>query len=228
MKKIFVSIVYLFFVVGCANNEAVNQNDQVVDQKLDLVSLLDSIWVLEQEPIRLRDSIGRVHGFESAEFIKQQEICDRNHQLNEEKITEILESFGWPDGQEIGEQGNLTICNVIQHSDLETRLKYLPLMKEAVKKGDLQPRLLARAEDRIATDQGALQVYGGQIKYYKETKSFDVWPIIDPVNVNKRRAAIGLVSIEEFLDSRRTPLTWDLEKQIKRTEAFRAEMEKEE
>ena len=64
------------------------------------------------------------------------------------------------------------------------------------------------------------QVYGGQIKYYPKTKSFDVWPIADPENVDKRRADIGLEPMAEFLKNRRTPLEWNLEEQIKRTEAF--------
>ena len=87
----------------------------------------------------------------------------------------------------------------------------------------LQPRLLARAEDRLATDNGNLQVYGEQIKYYPETKSFDVWPIVDPENVDKRRDEIGLEPIAEFLSNRRHPLEWNLEEQIKRTELFEKE-----
>ena len=35
-------------------------------------------------------------------------------------------NYGWPAKEVIGEQGNLTICNVIQHSDNTIRLHYLP------------------------------------------------------------------------------------------------------
>lgn len=57
-----------------------------------------------------------------------------------------------------------------------------------MKEKELAPRLLARAEDRLATDRRGLQIYGGQIKYYPKTKSFNVWPIMDPENVDQRRA----------------------------------------
>jgi hypothetical protein len=133
---------------------------------------------------------------------------------------DILDTEGWPSKDIIGEQGNLTICNVLQHSDNEVRAKYLPMMREAVKMKKLQPWLLARAEDRLATDREELQVYGGQIKYYPETKSFNVWPIVDPENVDKRRAEISLEPIAQFLRNRRTPLEWNLREQIKRTEEF--------
>ncbi|MEM6380730.1 MAG: DUF6624 domain-containing protein, partial [Bacteroidota bacterium] len=81
------------------------------------------------------------------------------------------------------------------------------------------PQLLVRAEDRLATDRDELQIYGGQMKYYPETQSFNVWPVLDPVNIDKRRAEIGLEPIAEFLKAR-FDFEWDLEEQIKRTEAF--------
>ena len=82
-----------------------------------------------------------------------------------------------------GEQGNWTICNVIQHSDNEVRIQYLPMMRQAVKDKKLEPRFLVRAEDRIATERGDLQIYGGQMKYYPETKSFNLWPVFEPKNI---------------------------------------------
>jgi len=86
----------------------------------------------------------------------------------------------------------------------------------------LQARYLVRAEDRIATDKGELQIYGGQMKYYPETKSFNVWPVHDPVNIDKRRAEIGLEPIAGFLKNR-FDFEWNLEEQIKRSEEFEKE-----
>jgi len=93
------------------------------------------------------------------------------------------------------------------------------MMRRAVKEKQLSPRLLARAEDRIATDRGELQIYGTQLKYYPETKTFDVWPVYNPVNIDKRRAKIGLEPIAIFL-KRRLNFEWNLEEQIKRTADF--------
>ena len=59
------------------------------------------------------------------------------------------------------------------------------------------------------------------MKYYPETQSFNVWPVLDPERVNERRAAIGLGPIEEHLRSR-FGFEWDLEEQIRRTKAFEA------
>ena len=216
----------VLIIASCAqegeNNEPHTEGESLLIKK-NLIALLDTIWRTEQEPIRLRDSLGKVHGYESVEFQKQNEVYHKNHDINEKKILEILETQGWPSKNTIGEQGNLTICNVLQHSDVEIRKKYLPIMRKAVEEKQLAPRLLARAEDRLATDRGDLQIYGGQIKYYPETKSFNVWPVIDPWNVDQRRAEIGLEPMADFLSNLRSPMEWNLEEQIKRTEEFKKE-----
>lgn len=209
----------ILLLFGCSTKE---QKEEAVHsgQPEDLIRLLDSIWISEQTPIRLRDSLIKIHGVDAPEVQEQQKRYKDNHIINEKKVREILDQQGWPDEKLIGEQGILTICNVIQHSDMEIRHKYLPMMKEAVNEGKLQPRLLARAEDRLATDKGELQMYGSQVKYYPETKTFDVWPIFDPMNVDKRRASIGLGTMADFLSQRRFQLTWDVEKQKIRSEEF--------
>ena len=216
----------LLSIMACANDQVSSDASVEKKTKPDLIAVLDTIWNMEQQPIRLRDSLMDVYGAESKEALEQQEVYKRNHVINEKKVKAILES-GWPDKELIGENGNLTICNVLQHSDNEVRIKYLPLMKQAVLDKKLEPRFLVRAEDRIATERGDLQIYGGQMKYYPETKSFNVWPVYDPVNIDKRRAEIGLGPIAEHLKNR-FDFEWNLEEQIKRTEEFeKAKLEKE-
>ena len=205
---------------GCSNKKRTtdSQSPKQLNSKY-LIAFLDTIYRAEQEPIRLRDSFAEKFGMESEERRIQNEIYKKNHIINEAKIKKLLSEYGWPSKDSIGEQGSLTICNVLQHSSPEVRVQYLPMMREAVLNEKLDPRFLVRAEDRIATDRGDLQIYGGQVKYYPETKSFDVWPVYDPANIDKRRAEIGLGPIAEHLKDRFN-LEWNLEEQIKRSEEF--------
>ena len=184
-----------------------------------LKAVLDTIFTMEQGPLRMRDSLMKKYGVESEEAQKMQALYKKNHAINEQKVRHLLDTYGWPDKALIGEQGSLTIANVIQHSDNDIRIKYLPMMREAVQEKKLHPRFLVRAEDRIATERGDLQLYGGQMKYYPETKSFNVWPVYDPANIDKRRAEIGLGPIAEHL-KRRFNFEWNLEEQIERTKEF--------
>ena len=189
------------------------------EQQENLIALIDEIWQTEQEPIRLRDSLISKYGVDSDLVKKQELIIDKNHTINEKKVINILKKYGWPTKEMVGERGNWTICNVIQHSDNKIRIQYLPMMRQAVIDKLLEPRFLARAEDRIATERGDLQIYGGQMKYYPETKSFNLWPVFDPENIDRRRTAIGLDSIAIFLKNRFN-FEWNLEEQKKRTKAF--------
>lgn len=215
-------ILCIVFFIACSKGKGTAGQDQILQDSIKasqyLVAVLDTIWTSEQEPITKRDEMLEKYGADSKEFEKYQTIYKSNHAVNEQKIIEIL-ADGWPDKEVIGESGNRTICNVLQHSDYDMREEYLPLMQKAVKDGQLNPQLLVRAEDRLATDRGALQIYGGQMKYYPETKTFNLWPVYDPVNIDKRRAAIGLGPIAEYLKNR-FDFEWNLEEQLQRTEEF--------
>lgn len=209
----------LLFAISCSESNTSDDTSQSSHHQEDLIAVLDTIWRTEQTPIRRRDSLMDIYGADSDLVKEQQAIYERNHIVNEIKVKRILDEYGWPAKELIGEQGNWTICNVIQHSDNEVRIEYLPMMREAVKADKLEPRFLVRAEDRIATERGDLQIYGGQMKYYPETKSFNVWPVLDPENIDERRAAIGLGPIAEYLKDR-FDFEWDLAEQIRRTEEF--------
>jgi hypothetical protein len=211
---------FIFFLCGITFSVA-----QVSIEAKDVQAILDTVWDMEQTPLRMRDAAMKRHGVDSEEFKKYQRIYKKNHIINEQKVKAILDTFGWPTKEMTGSNGNWTICNVIQHSDNTVRIQYLPLMRQAVKDGKLEARFLVRAEDRIATEKGELQLYGGQMKYYAETKSFNLWPVYDPENIDKRRAALGLEPIADFLKWRFN-FEWNLEEQKQRTAKFIAEKNK--
>ena len=223
MRIIILLLILLSFSCLDKTNTVKTQEPKQTNEQL--IAMLDSIWTTEQQPITLRDSMIELYGADSKEAEKYQLIYEKNHVINEEKITNLLDTYGWPKKEVIGEQGNWTICNVIQHAENDVRIKYLPMMKEAVLEKQLQPRFLVRAQDRIATEQGQLQIYGGQMKYYPETKSFNVWPVFEPENIDKRRAEIGLEPIAEFLKARFN-FDWNLEEQIQRSKEFEAQQQK--
>ena len=210
---------FLLIMMSCSSNKKSEEIETTAEKQENLIAVLDTIWTTEQLPIRSRDSLITLYGVDHNLVKEQNIIIDKNHLINEKKVKEILDNYGWPSKEMIGERGNWTICNVIQHSDNEVRLQYLPMMRQAVKDKKLEPRFLVRAEDRIATERGDLQIYGGQMKYYPETKSFNLWPVFDPANIDKRRTEIGLDSIAIFLKNR-FDFEWNLEEQIKRSKDF--------
>ena len=215
----YILLFSLLVVMSCSSKNNSKKPSTATKKQENLIAVLDTIWRSEQRPITLRDSLMQIYGAESELVKEQQAIYESNHIINEQKVKNILDKYGWPTKEMAGEQGNWTICNVIQHSDNEVRIQYLPIMRQAVRDKKLEPRFLVRAEDRIATERGDLQIYGGQMKYYPETKSFNLWPVFEPENIDKRRAEIGLDSIAIFLKNRFN-FEWNLDEQIKRTAEF--------
>lgn len=190
----------------------------------ELVSLLDSMHQTDLQSLRKSRALRKEYGMQSKESKAQDAIGHAIQASNIAKVADILAEYGYPGEEIIGEAGAYVLYSMIQHSNEQTRPKYVPIMKKAVQQGNCRAIYLTSIEDRIATYQGALQIYGNQVKYYPETKTFDVWPIQNPAAVDKRRAKIGLRPIAIRLKSRFN-LDWDLEKQKIRTATFLKEKE---
>jgi len=75
------------------------------------------------------------------------------------KVEEIINKYGWLGADVVGEHGNQTIWLIIQHSDLATQERYLPMMREAAKNVKASASDLAYLEDRVALRQGKKQIY---------------------------------------------------------------------
>ena len=104
--------------MSCSSKD---KSKKPIQETENLIQVLDTIWQKEQIPIRLRDSLINIYGAESKEADVYQKKYRKNHTLNIKKIKEILDKYDWPELTLIGEQGNRTICNVLQHADQETR-----------------------------------------------------------------------------------------------------------
>lgn len=136
-------------------------------------------------------------------------IMVRKDSINLIKVMKILDEKGWVGKNVVGAQGNQTLFLVIQHSDLKYQQKYLPMMREAVKIGNANPGNLAYLEDRVALREGRPQIYGSQAAKNKSTNKMYISPMIDPDNVDKRRAEVGLGTMAEY--AAKMNIEWNLE-----------------
>ncbi len=191
--------------------EIVKANKEKAEANLDkpLVAILDTIYQEDQKYRQQIKGIEEKYGWESDEMKAHWEIINEKDSVNLIKIKKILDTRGWLGADVIGKQGNSTLFLVIQHADLETQEKYLPIMREAVKKGNAQASSLALLEDRVALRKGEKQIYGSQVGQDQETGEYHVLPLIDPDNVDKRRAEVGLGPIQGYISN--WDMTWDVE-----------------
>ncbi len=176
-----------------------NKEKAEANMNMPLKRELDSIFEEDQRERRRIDSIQKKFGMQSQEMKDHWKVIMRKDSFNLRRVTQILDQYGWLGRDVIGGQANMTLFLVIQHADQKTQEKYLPMMQEAAKQGRAEPRNLALLEDRVALAQGKKQIYGSQIHYDNATGKYFVAPIEDEVNVNKRRAAVGLEPLEQYV-----------------------------
>jgi hypothetical protein len=174
-----------------------------------LVRVLDTVGE-DDEMYRdlLEDTVQRYGGGskEVKELYRQMQVKDS---INQIKVGAILDKYGWLGPDVVGEEGNGTFFFVIQHAELPMQVKYLPMLRAAVKNGRAKARNLALLEDRVALHQGKKQTYGSQVGWDMRTNSYFMLPLEDPDHVDQRRAAVGLPPLGEYLQNWQT--TWDVE-----------------
>lgn len=219
--KIYIALLGIFF---CSLAFGQNQKMQESNLNNELIAVLDNVHQLDQKYREELQELKKQYGWESKEV---QDLWEKIHvkdSLNLIKVEKIIADNGWLGIDIVGEQGNVTLFLVIQHADTETQVKYLPILREAVKDGKAKASNLALMEDRVLLAQGEKQIYGSQLESDYKTNEYIVSPMIDPDNVDKRRAEVGLKPIAEYI--KYWDLTWDIELFKKRMEVYDIEKKK--
>ncbi len=114
------------------------------------------------------------------------------------QVEAIIAQYGWPGKDFVGNKGNMAVFLVIQHSNLITQEKYLPMLMKSVADSQSRACDLALMQDRVLMWQGKKQLYGSQIVRNKTTGAWELYPIEDEKNVNARRKSMGLEPIEDY------------------------------
>lgn len=191
-----------------------NKDEYEKDFDHSLVAILDSVYQLDQEGRQMLGEIEEKFGRESDEVKQLWAKIYHTDSLNLSVVSKILDERGWLGPKTVGKRGASAIFLVIQHADLATQLKYLPLMREAVKSKQARGSSLALLEDRVAIRQGRKQIYGSQISRDTSSGEYFVSPIQNPEEVNQRRAEVGLPPLEIY--TQHWGFEWSLEKHKKR------------
>lgn len=186
-----------------------NKDKEEVNYNKPLIAILDSIYIEDQKYRSQINDINKKHGWKSKEMKSHWKIINEKDSINLIKVKQILDQYGWLGADVVSDQGNSTLFLVIQHSDLATQEKYLPMMREAVKNGKAAGSSLALLEDRVALRQGKKQIYGSQIGRDPETQEYFISPLEDPDNVDKRRSEVGLGPLSEYVNH--WQIKWDVE-----------------
>lgn len=177
--------------------------------KVELLPLLDTIYKDDQSyRIELGNLTRNNASPKALDSIRN--IIKQKDEINLSKVNEIIKKYGWLGPQEVGMNGSQGIFLVIQHADLETQKKYLPLVRQAEKEGKTLSSNLAILEDRVAIREGRMQLYGSQGFKDKATGTNYIYPVADVDQLDQRRKQMGMPPMATYVRN------WDLEEYKKK------------
>ena len=163
-----------------------------------LRTVLEEIYDVDQE-VR-RDFVERTQRGDTSlsTIIAKMNQADSVNQI---QVEELLTTYGWLPQSKVGQKAAGALFLVIQHSDLETMRRYLPVLKKAVEEGEASATSAALMEDRVLMYEGKKQLYGTQASGHEQengTTKYFIWPIENPEEVNNLRAEVGFgTTVEE-------------------------------
>lgn len=120
---------------------------------------------------------------------------------NTNRVKQIVGEYGFPTKELIGDDGISALNTLVLHAihDPEFQTYYLGLLQKAVKNKQVPGQELAYLTDKIRMNAGKPQLYGTQ-PLSDAKGNIEPYPIEDAANVDKRRAALGMESLEEYLN----------------------------
>ena len=181
----------------------------VPDSLRYLLPILDSVWYRDQlYRHHLNSGTDKEQKKKNEEFKKVQELVTEWDKKNMQIIDTIIAKHGWLGPRQVGLRGVLALFLPIQHSDLKTQEKYLPLIRQAAIEKKIMASSYAMLADRVEIKNKRPQIYGTQINFNKGAP--ELLPLLNPDSVDAWRRRINMAEpLDQYL--KRWNLNWDKE-----------------
>jgi hypothetical protein len=120
------------------------------------------------------------------------------HTRNAAELAAIIDQVGWPGFSLVGAEGAEAAWVILQHAIGSPALqrKCVPLLAEAIARGEMAPHHLAYLEDRICFFERRPQRYGTGFDW-DEQGQLSPWTLDEPDKVDQYRAEMGLSPLAE-------------------------------
>jgi hypothetical protein len=167
-------------------------------------STIDSALVGELERMIVLDQLAASNAQppEGNNSLSQKEWKDSIYRAHQSILEKVLDDHGYPGFNMVGKRGSQLYWAMVQHSDFDPSFqkRVLDSMYVEVQNNNADPRNYAYLTDRVNLNFNKDLVYGTQLTYNLITGQAHYKTTIDPENLNKRRAEIGLEPIEDYLE----------------------------
>lgn len=166
-------------------------SENIKNKRFDstIARIFDSLYLVDQSTRSITDE--KILAGISTNSVSQKS--------NLRVLDSIYQIHGWLSSAQVGYNGSLVQFLIIQHDDLETQKKWLPIVRKVVDSCLLAPGNYALLIDRILVQSGKKQIFGSQPFFDYQTNKIIPYPIRKYKKVNKRRMEKGMNSLELYL-----------------------------
>lgn len=181
-------------------------------------TLIFEIYDLYLSDQRCREQLRKFNNHELDSTIYKKEMLENSirttDSVNFYRLKKITDTYGFPGYTLVGEDFSDSFWNLVQHQDnhLEYQKEVLALMKIEVDKKNASGTYYAYLTDRVLVNSNEEQEFGTQMRINEAGTSYEPKPVIDPTNLNARRASVGLTTIEEYIELMNTRYSGNLNK----------------
>ncbi|MBK6263918.1 hypothetical protein JKA74_02620 [Marivirga sp. S37H4] len=198
MKNLLLAIVIFVLGTSCTNNtESKTKTEETkVEFNQELANELTEMAVTDQKAAWIPE--GEFKEMSNEEWEEYKDSVFTTHQ---KRLEEIFNKYGYPGYDLVGEDGSHDFWLMVQHCDFnpEFQQKVLVEMEKEIKKGNASKKNYAYLIDRVRQNTGGKLIYGTQVTYNEFGQAVPK-SLEDSLNVNKRRAEVGLEPLEEYLN----------------------------
>lgn len=182
-------------------------------------TLIYEIYDLYLSDQSCREQLRKFNNHELDSAIYKKEVLENTirttDSVNFYRLKKITDTYGFPGYTLVGEDFSDSFWNLVQHQDnhLEYQKEVLALMKIEVDKKNASGTYYAYLTDRVLVNSNEEQEFGTQMRINEAGTSYEPKPVIDPTNLNTRRASVGLTTIEEYIQLMNTRYSGNLSKE---------------
>ncbi|WP_456427534.1 DUF6624 domain-containing protein [Rhodocaloribacter sp.] len=122
---------------------------------------------------------------------------DSVDEANQACLEGIIQRYGWPTGEMVGQDGVNAVFLIVQHGDLGFQKAMLPHVRKAFEAGELAGQDWALLTDRVLRKEGLPQRYGTQVEVVDG--KVIVEPLENEEKVDAWRAELGLPPLADYI-----------------------------
>jgi len=165
------------------------QFDQELATKLDKMAEIDQLYA------------GIPQGKHEGDWDTWMKLRDSVNRAHQKFLKEVIDTSGYPGFDRIGEAGESDFWVMVQHSDFDPawQEEVLALLIVEANANNASSEHVGLLTDRVRVNTGRPQLYGTQRDFNDLGQAY-IKDLEDREHVNERRAALGMETLEEYLN----------------------------